>query len=189
MSLFYKMKEDCRGGLRSLSSQDKTRDAGLACRLVQWVHFLHTGRWHHEHMVTGHTADWRSHMWYIFDELVTSLSDILTQNVSQGAAVKYQAACTQTRWELYPTSRTDFYQCGVRGYAAYKSVSHCFVYPPFSLLASLFLSPGPQTRKCTVRSQCLAWALCSDCQALNPGCHTPCPGSHLLCSLGRSWWT
>lgn len=61
--LFYKIKQDCRGELRSLSSQDKTRDAGLAWRQVQWVHFLHTGRWHHEHMATWHTADcdWRSH--------------------------------------------------------------------------------------------------------------------------------
>lgn len=135
------MKQDLRGGLHSLSSQDKTRDTGLACRLVQWGHFLHTGRWHHEHMATGYTADWRSHGWYIFDELVTSLSDNLTQNVSQGAAVRYQAACTQTRWELFPTSRTDFRQRGVRGYDAHTSVAHCFVHPPFTLLASLLLSP------------------------------------------------
>lgn len=141
--LFYKIKQDCRGGLRSLSSQDKTRDAGLAWRLVQWVYFLHTGRWHHEHMATWHTADWRSHVWYIFVELVTRSVYNLTQDVSQGAAVRSQAACTQPRWELHPTSRTDFRQRGVRGYAAYTSVAHCLVHPPFTLLASLLLSPWP----------------------------------------------
>lgn len=147
LSLFYKMKQDCRGGLCSLSSQDKTRDAGLACRPIQWVYFLHTGCRHHEHMATRHTADWRSHVWYIFDELVTSLSDNLTQNLSQGAAVRPQAACTRTRWELYRISRTDFRQRGVRGYAAYTSVANCFVHPPFSLLASLLLSPWPTDKE------------------------------------------
>lgn len=48
---------------------------------------------------------------------------------------------------------------------------------------------GLQTRKCTLRIQCLAWALCSGCQALNPGGQMPCPGCHPLCRLERGWWT
>lgn len=117
------------------------------------------------------------------------LSDNLTLKISQAAVVRYQAACTQIKWELHPTSQIDFPSAwGQRLSCIYiSSTLLCILFSPSWQACSCL--HGPKTRKCTLRVQCLAWALCSDCQALNPGSQTPCPDCHPLCSLGRGWWT
>lgn len=79
-------------------------------------------------------------------------------------------------------------QHGFWGYAVWTSMTCCLCVLFSPSWQTHYCLHGLQTRKCTLRVQCLAWVLYSGCQVLNPGSHMACPGCHPLCSLGRGWW-